>query len=135
MNNNNSINLSANGVMAIQSLQHTAGTFSLYDSTLARLAKFVLHWGDEIGMSDREAISTLRAIDALRSDLGYIAGPAAVRNPEEGEEYEEEAFEDIGARVEAVFSGIDLGEVVDVESEEISEDQDSPESCPEDTVV
>lgn len=77
---NNNINLSAEAIAAINALQHPAGTYSYYRDTLSRLFNFVLSQSDEIGMSDTEAMHTLRALDAMRSDLTEIAGAAATQS-------------------------------------------------------
>lgn len=77
---NNNINLSAEAVNAINALQHPAGTFSYYRDTLSRLFNFVLSQSEEIGMSDTEAMHTLRVLDAVRADLTAIAGTAATRS-------------------------------------------------------
>lgn len=78
----NNINLTSNAVKAIQALQHPYGTYQFYRTHLDRLFNYVLNNSDEIGMSDNEAMNTLRALNALRSDIADIAGPpAAVTEP------------------------------------------------------
>lgn len=94
---NNNINLSAEAITAINALQHPAGTYTYYRDTLSRLFNFVLSQSDEIGMSDTEAIRTLRVLDAVRSDLAAIAGTAATRS--DGDE----SPEDVAARVADTF--------------------------------
>lgn len=71
----NNINLSGEAVNAIVALQHPCGTYSYYDSALARLFNYIFNQSEEMGMDDVEAMGTLRALNALRSDLAAIAGP------------------------------------------------------------
>lgn len=73
----NTINLTDEAIKAINDLQHPCGTYDYYRAALNRIFTYVLHCSDEIGMSDTEAVATLRALDDLRSDLAAIAGPAA----------------------------------------------------------
>lgn len=72
------LTLSKGAISAITALQHPCGTYLYYRETLDRLYTHILHQSDELGMSDTEAIGTLRVLDALRSDLAAIAGPVAV---------------------------------------------------------
>lgn len=97
----NNIKLTAFALRAIINLQHPNGTYRYYADTLSRLMTFVLHQSDEIGMSDNEAMATLRALHSLREDLGHIAGSVAVSEPVESEADDDP--EDIAARVEAIF--------------------------------
>lgn len=76
----NNINLTPDAVKAIQALQHPCGTYQYYRSTLDRLFTYILNNSDEIGMSDNEAMATLRTLNALRSDIADIAGPPAPLN-------------------------------------------------------
>lgn len=78
----NNINLTPDAVKAIEALQHPEGTHTYYRDTLSRLFNFVLSQSDEIGMSDTEAMHTLRVLDAVRADLTAIAGTAATRSDE-----------------------------------------------------
>lgn len=71
----NNINLTPDAVKAIQALQHPCGTYQFYRAHLDRLFNYILNNSDEIGMSDNEAMHTLRALNALRSDIADIAGP------------------------------------------------------------
>lgn len=98
-----SINLSNAAISAIINLQHHNGTYRYYTDTLSRLITFVLHQSDEIGMSDREAMATLRALHSLREDLGHIAGEIATSDPIEIEA-DDDDYSDVAARVEAIFS-------------------------------
>ena len=76
----NNINLTPEAIKAIQALQHPCGTYQFYRAHLDRLFNYILNNSDEIGMSDNEAIGTLRALDALRADIADIAGPPAPLN-------------------------------------------------------
>lgn len=76
----NNINLTPDAVKAIQALQHPCGTYQFYRAHLDRLFNYILNNSDEIGMSDNEAMHTLRALNALRSDIADIAGPPAPLN-------------------------------------------------------
>lgn len=73
----NNINLTPNAVKAIQALQHPCGTYQFYRAHLDRLFTYILNNSDEIGMSDNEAMYTLRALNALRADIADIAGTPA----------------------------------------------------------
>lgn len=78
----NNINLTPDAVKAIQALQHPCGTYQFYRAHLDRLFNYILNYSDEIGMSDNEAMHTLRALNALRSDIADIAGsPAPLNEP------------------------------------------------------
>lgn len=76
------LTLSKGAISAITALQHPCGTYLYYRETLDRLYTHILHQSDELGMSDTEAIGTLRVLDTLRSDLAAIAGPVAVPGAE-----------------------------------------------------
>lgn len=76
----NNINLTPDAVKAIQALQHPCGTYQFYRLHLDRLFNYILNNSDEIGMSDNEAMHTLRALNLLRSDIADIAGPPAQLN-------------------------------------------------------
>lgn len=76
----NNINLTPDAVKAIQALQHPCGTYQFYRAYLDRLFNYILNNSDEIGMSDNEAMHTLRALNALRADIADIAGPPAPLN-------------------------------------------------------
>lgn len=99
---NTSINISEVAANVINALRHKAGTFSLYDDTLARLYTTVLYESDELGMSDTETVSTLRTLDLIRRDLAAIAAPETVSPPEAGDAPDDtarkvnEAFNDFG---------------------------------------
>lgn len=68
------LNLSQDAIMAIKGLQHKAGTFPYYFSTLNRLSKRVLHFGEEMGMTSVQIVETLRALNSLSQDLCSISG-------------------------------------------------------------
>lgn len=76
----NNINLTPDAVKAIQALQHPCGTYQLYRAHLDRLFNYILNYSDEIGMSDNEAMHTLRALNSLRADIADIAGTPAQHN-------------------------------------------------------
>lgn len=67
------IALTPEALVVIEALQHNKGTFTFYANALKRLFNFVLDQSDEIGMSDTEAINTLRALQYIREDLVTIA--------------------------------------------------------------
>lgn len=91
----NNFNFSAEAVKAIEGLRHASGTFSYYNNTITRLFTYVLHCSDEIGMDEYEAINTLRALDALRSDIEAIAGHCKTEEP---------TAEEIAARVDLTLN-------------------------------
>ena len=69
------INLTPDAIRAIESLQAVGGTFKFYDETLKRLESYILEFAEEIGMSDTEALHTLRVLRYVRQDLADIANP------------------------------------------------------------
>lgn len=75
MKNNNI--LSEHAIQVIKNLQHSCGTYNYYRETLNRLFNYILNQSDEIGMSDTEAIHTLRALQYIREDLAAIANRQA----------------------------------------------------------
>lgn len=80
----NNITLSPEAVKAIEALQHGCGTYQFYRTHIDRLFNYILDSSDEIGMSDTEAMATLRALNSLRADLAAIAGaPAPALTDEE----------------------------------------------------
>lgn len=70
---NNPIQVTPLAYQAIESLRHPAGTLDVYRTTLTRLYNSVLHFAEDFGMDDAEALNTLRALDMLRRDLTAIA--------------------------------------------------------------
>jgi hypothetical protein len=96
------INLSNDAAKVIEALQHKNGTFRYYHSALTSLSRYILQQSDEIGMSDTEALATLRVLDAIDSDLATIAGPVAA------ESSETETQEEVAARIDATFSDIEV---------------------------
>lgn len=69
----NNIHLSPSAIQAIEGLQHVNGTFAYYDATLKRLFNYILDQSEEMGMSDAEAIHTLRVLKCIRQDLEEIS--------------------------------------------------------------
>lgn len=70
----NNATLSAEAMRVITALQHKNGTYDYYRATIDRIYTYILHAGDEIGMSDTEILHTVRALDGIRSDLKDLAG-------------------------------------------------------------
>jgi len=96
------IALTPEALMVIEALQNNNGTYTFYANALKRLFNFVLDQSDEIGMSDTEAIHTLRALQYIRQDLSCIAN----RQPESAD-YHMDAEETV-AKVEATFDGVSV---------------------------
>lgn len=97
----NNISLSAHAVRAIEALQHKNGTYRFYADTLGRLFNYILSQSDEIGMSETEAIHTLRVLQYLKEDLATIANrqaqtPTAL------------STEETADKVETAFEGVSL---------------------------
>ncbi|MDE6277269.1 MAG: hypothetical protein K2M06_04090 [Muribaculaceae bacterium] len=67
------IRFTSEAITVIEGLRHSAGTLSIYQNTLTRLFKQVLHAAEDLGMDDIEAIETLRVLDMIRADLTAIA--------------------------------------------------------------
>ena len=95
------IALTPEALVVIEALQHNKGTFTFYTNALKRLFNFVLDQSDEIGMSDTEAINTLRALQYIREDLATIANRQA-QTPTAP--YTEETAD----KVETAFEGVSL---------------------------
>ena len=57
----NSIKFTQEAEAALTALRHSEGTYRFYSDTLGRLTTLILQQSDEIGMSDTEAMATLRA--------------------------------------------------------------------------
>lgn len=78
---------SANAIIA---LTHPAGSAKFYTDTLSRLFNAVLYNQDDLGMSDTEAIETLRALALLKADIEAIASDQllgkSIREYQEAEE-------------------------------------------------
>ena len=122
----NNINLTPDAVKAIQALQHPCGTYQFYRAHLDRLFNYILNNSDEIGMSDNEAMHTLRALNALRADIADIAGPPAPLNepfdneaptPEEVANAFKEAWESLKSARYAIFRLLHFSEKVEVMEE------------------
>lgn len=95
------IALTPEALVVIEALQHNNGTYSFYTNALKRLFNFVLDQSDEIGMSDTEAINTLRALQYIREDLATIANRQA-QTPTAPD------TEETADKVETVFEGVSL---------------------------
>lgn len=67
------VTLTLGAAEVIDGLRHSCGTSAYYRAALDRMFTCVLRHSDELGMSDYETLDTLRAIDALRSDLAELA--------------------------------------------------------------
>jgi len=118
----NNINLSTAAIASIDRLQHKNGTYDFYSATLSRLFNYILDQSDEIGMSDTEAIHTLRVLQYLKEDLAQIAGkgdsPVEIRIEADIEEIEKTFMpttEEAAEKVESTFAGLTLEEVQDFE--------------------
>lgn len=105
----NELNLSAEAIRAITALQHKNGTFRYYKHTINRLKILILHQSDEIGMSDAEALHSLRVLDAIGCDLAALAGSTA------NETSQDANAEEVAGRVEQSFEGLtNLDEADDI---------------------
>lgn len=80
----NKIILSSAAENAIRALRHKEGTLNVYVNTLDRLFSLVLHQADEIGISDYEAMSTMRVLDMIRDDLRSLAAAPRTESPADG---------------------------------------------------
>lgn len=112
------LTLSTTAIAAIDRLQHKNGTYEFYASTLSRLFNHILDQSDEIGMSDTEAIHTLRVLQYLKDDIAHIAGkgdsPIEIRieaNTEAIEHTFETITEEAAEKVESTFAGLSMEEV------------------------
>lgn len=78
----------------IIALTHPAGSAKFYIDTLSRLFNAVLYNQDDLGMSDTEAIETLRALSLLKADIKAIASDPLlgekIREYQDAEEEEPE---------------------------------------------
>lgn len=95
------IALTPEALVVIEALQHNNGTYTFYTNALKRLFNFILDQSDEIGMSDTEAIHTLRAIQYIREDLATIANRQA-QTPTTPD------TEETADKVETAFEGISV---------------------------
>ena len=75
----NKVQLNDAALSAIRDLQANCGTHEYYIGTISRLSEIILNSGDEIGLSNHEAISILRSLAGMRKDLDAIA-TAAVKD-------------------------------------------------------
>lgn len=96
--------LSSEAIAAIKALQHDNGTYTFYANTLKRLFNFVFDQSDEIGMSDTEAISTLRALRYMQEDLACIAN----RKTQTADITDTEKNSETTEKVESAFSGMNF---------------------------
>lgn len=92
--------LSGEAINAICALCHKNGTYRYYNDTLGRVMDIILKQGDEIGISDTDAMSMPRALQCLREDLGFISG---FGGGNEAEEDEGDNSGDMAVKVEALF--------------------------------
>lgn len=99
--NNNTPQLSPEAVEVILSLQHPNGTYRYYRDSLDGLSRYVLHQSEEIGMSDSEALHTLRVLSAVKADLTAIAGQAAI--PEAQKTGAGTTYSHVADRIAATF--------------------------------
>ena len=102
------IALTPEALAAIEALQHNNGTYTFYNDTLTRLFNFILNQSDEIGMSDTEAIHTLRALLYMREDLACIA------NRRQTPATDIPDTEETAEKVETTFAGVNF----EIEEEE-----------------
>lgn len=105
------IALTPEALAVIEALQHNNGTYTFYTNALKRLFNFVLDQSDEIGMSDTEAIHTLRALQYINEDLATIAN--RLPDPVAAHTDTEETAE----KVETTFDGLS------VDTEDSAEDE------------
>lgn len=121
----NIITLSSGAIAAIERLQHSRGTYDFYAATLTRLFNYILDQSDEIGMSDTEAVHTLRVLRYLKDDITHIAGkdgsPLEIRIEADMEGIEN-SIENLSAegaaeKIETTFAGLTLKEVQEFENE------------------
>lgn len=66
--------ISTCGARAVLALRHPAGTYDCYEAMLTSMFNLLLHYGDELPMSDAETLEAMRVITMLRVDLADIAG-------------------------------------------------------------
>jgi hypothetical protein len=79
------IQLSDQAIRSIAALQHNAGSADLYINTLKSIKTYILHCSEEFGMSDTEAMSTMRALDLIELDIRAIS--MTPENDPTGEHY------------------------------------------------
>lgn len=112
----NNVNLSAEAVRVITALQHKNGTYDYYRATIDRIYTYILHIGDEIGMSETEILHTVRALDGIRSDLKDLAG-ASISEAEGAD-----TAERVAAPVDVItMEHVDFSDPVEEEAEDIKE--------------
>lgn len=112
----NNVILSAGAVRVITALQHKNGTYDYYRATIDRIYTYILHAGDEIGMSDTEILHTVRALDGIRSDLKDLAG-ASISDTEGAD-----TAEHVAAPVDVItMEHVDFSDPVEEEAEDIKE--------------
>lgn len=122
----NIITLSTKAVAAIERLQHPRGTYDFYATTLTRLFNYILDQSDEIGMSDTEAVHTLRVLRYLKDDITHIAGkgdsPLEIRIEADMEGLEKSienpSTEGAAEKIETTFGGLTLKDVQEFENEQ-----------------
>lgn len=130
----NIITLSSGAIAAIERLQHSRGTYDFYAATLTRLFNYILDQSDEIGMSDTEAVHTLRVLRYLKDDITHIAGkdgsPLEIRIEADMEGIEN-SIENLSAegaaeKIETTFAGLTLKEVQEFENKPTIDQLDEP---------
>lgn len=89
---NNNQKLSSEAKQVIVALRHSAGIHDLYRNTLTRISNHVLHFAEDFGMDDLEALETLRALDMIRRDLAALA--TAPDEPGDEDKSDDEADND-----------------------------------------
>lgn len=120
------ITLSTKAVAAIERLQHPRGIYDFYATTLTRLFNYILDQSDEIGMSDTEAVHTLRVLRYLKDDITHIAGkgdsPLEIRIEADMEGLEKSienpSTEGAAEKIETTFGGLTLKDVQEFENEQ-----------------
>lgn len=130
----NIITLSSKAVAVIERLQHTRGTYDFYATTLTRLFNYVLDQSDEIGMSDTEAVHTLRVLRYLKDDITHIAGkgdsPLEIRIEADMEglvnSIEKPSTEGAAEKIETTFGGLTLKNVQEFENKPTIDQLDEP---------
>ena len=130
----NIITLSSKAVAVIERLQHTRGTYDFYATTLTRLFNYVLDQSDEIGMSDTEAVHTLRVLRYLKDDITHIAGkgdsPLEIRIEADMEglvnSIEKPSTEGTAEKIETTFGGLTLKDVQEFENKPTIDQLDEP---------
>ncbi|WP_289299667.1 hypothetical protein [Duncaniella muris] len=72
------INTESRAAQILLALTHKAGTAEIYINTLSRIINAALFNQDDLGMSDTEALDTIRTLSLLRSDIEDIAADTSI---------------------------------------------------------